>query len=486
VTSQSGIEPRAHVSLRLVEAFAWPLLILSILLTVADVLMGPWDHDGGYYLLRAAYAADGLRPYIDFGTIYPPMMDLLHAPLVALNFDRIILAIFIPIGWILVNAFVTGILVYTTTRERAYGVIAAALFPLFSMENGGNHLTLEHGIAFFIMLCMIPLVSESRLTPARMAFVGVMAASAVLVKQVGAVAILPIAAAWWIRRDELTRRHFAMFLAGGFSLVLAILAWLSFDVAAIYRSLFVKLGRYTAASPFKSTLLTDEYGRSPQTVWLFYFTIVVAIWLIVRSTKWRWLAVAALAGGIIEIAPRLIRDYPHYNINAWPFIAIILALAAQHGGRNWQSAFRFSIVLYATLAYATVLFAHRFPYDRPLGSPLLTNLYPAGRIIRNVTPDDAVVRQYGAEPILEFLGYRHEEVIDKGDIVFTRWDGSLQYPDPPHRSTTIVIVDTNQDWLPAARAKVKSYGFQQIPGLAPNSPIEIYRYPSAPPKRSAP
>ena len=87
---------------------AWILVAAALLVAVLAVVFGPWDHDGGAYLLRGAYVADGLRPYIDYPSIYPPLVDLLTAGAVRLPLDRLPIAVLLPIAWIVAVSVASG------------------------------------------------------------------------------------------------------------------------------------------------------------------------------------------------------------------------------------------------------------------------------------------------------------------------------------------------------------------------------------------
>ncbi len=443
-----------------------------------DIIAGPWDHDGGHFLLRSAYVAEGLKPYLDFKSIYPPLMEVLMAPIVSLPLHRIGFAILIPLGWILANTLATGLLARNVTGDRAMATLAAALFPLFAIENGGNHLTLELGVSFFACLAFAALTGPTPLTPSRLAAAGACASAATLVKQTGILTFVVVAALLVTRRSEMSRRSLAWVAAAAAAPPLAVLVWLRGDVGAIYRNLFVRLSRYAQSYESPTHPLGLDWWRSPQTILFLALVIALAIQQIVRVPRTRLVTAAALACALAEYAPRFVRDYPHYNLNIWPFAVLILALATSEPRPIRASAARAAVAVFAVLAYGSLFIRPNplYPLRWMYLSPLITGFYPAGKVIEAVTPPDAKVRQYGSEQIIEFLGYRHEELIDKPDVIFSNWDIRAFYDTLPEPSTTIVVVDSGEDWPARVAATIEQHGFVRLARVGPGPVISIYRH----------
>jgi hypothetical protein len=447
------------------EGCALILLIMCAGFACVDVFVGQWDHDGGFYLLHSAYVADGMRPYIDYTYIYPPLMDVLTAFALMLPLERFVLALAIPAWWILANTIATALLIWTCTRNRGYALVIAALFPLFSIQNGGNHLTLEHGVALFSMLALVIAMRSRNVSPGDAAVVGFFFAAACLSKQNGVITVLPLAAIAFHRRTELSRKHALGFASGAAGLGFMVLAWLRFDLVAIFTNLFGRLVTYAEASA-PAAGWPPEVLRAPQTYAMFLAAGLCAAVAALRLPRFRLVAIAAAVGAALQFLPRLIRDYPHYNLNMWPFLALAFVLAWRCVPPRYRSTASICTAAGAVLLFVGV--AANFPFS----FPRLAIFQMAATQIRALTPANAAVRQYGNEPILEFLAERREEVINRPDSVMQAWDGSGLYASPPAPDTTIVIVNIGQRWLPSLRQQVKAWGFVQRGAVGP---IAIYR-----------
>jgi hypothetical protein len=460
------------ISPALTETIGWVAGILGMTLAAAWIVVGPWDHDAGYFLQRGADIARGLRPYVDYNTIYPPLVDIITAFAVRTDASRLFLTIALPFAWILANTIASGFLAWTITRSRAAATLIGALFPLFTYENEGNHVTLEHGVALFTILALAAIASElTPLTPRRLALCGVCVGAAILSKQNGAVALLPVAAIVYSRRAELSRREIGALFAGLVSLPLVILAWLGFNVTAIYRNVFGLLVNYAAAStPLRHGGWRWEFVYAPWSAFLYVIAIVAGVAVMVYVPRWRLLAGAGLLAGIIQTLPRFIRDYRHYNINLWPFIVLLLALAAAQPNENRRVAV---VAILLVFAPATTFWQlrHTFPSD----SLLFRAFVPAAQAVARVTPANGAVRQYGAEPIIEFLASRREDNVDKGRKSQTVWDGSGFYGDVPPKETTVVVVDDGQSWVPPLLTNLQSWRFQLVARVGTRPEISVFR-----------
>lgn len=470
----SGFESESAtpaISTRLIETVAWCALLAALPFVAIDVVCGNWDHDSGFYLLRGWYISTGLRPYLDFGTIYPPLGDIITAAFLKAGFAHIVLAIALPMLWVFATMMATALLVYRATRDRGLAVLIAALVPAFSAHNGGNHLTLEHCVSVFSLLAFLPLIGESRLTPAAAARAIFFSVAAILSKQTGLVTLVVVMAGLIDRRHELTRRHLVAMIAAALALPLAILAWLGFDLVQIHANVVSRLAGYTSASdPTNWRVIPREFVRAPATAWLLLATIVLGLILAARVRGVRLMALAAAAGVVVQFAPRLIRDYSHYNLNAWPLIVLVLALILARTQPVVALASRAALLLFAVVVNASLVFT--YPWAGV--SPLLHTYYPAATIVASITPDDATVRQYGTEPIIEFLAWRREELIERP------WDPAWLYPTPPHPNSTVVIVHNRERNNAKLLAWLEQYGFVPVAQIRAHRLITILRHPSSP------
>jgi len=469
-----GIESESSspaISSSLIETVAWCTLLAALPFVAIDVVCGNWDHDGGFYLLRGWYVSTGLRPYLDFGTIYPPLGDIITAVFLKAGFSHVVLAIALPMLWVFATMLATALLVHRATRDRALAVLVAALVPAFSVNNGGNHLTLEHCVSVFSLLAFLPLVRDSRLTPAGAARAILFSVAAILSKQTGLVTLVVVLAGLVDRRHELTRKHILAMIAAALALPFGIIAWLGFDLVEIHANVVSRLARYTASSdPANWGVIRHEFVRSPATAWLFVATIVLALILAVRVRGIRLMALAAAAGVVVQFAPRIIRDYPHYNLNTWPLIVLVLALTLARTQPLVALASRAALLLFAVVVSAALIFT--YPWAGV--SPLLHTYYPAATIVSSITPDNATVRQYGTEPIIEFLAWRREEIIERP------WDPAWLYPTPPHPNSTVVILHNRERNTKQLLAWLERYGFVPVAQIRAHRIITILRHRQSP------
>ena len=447
------------ISSALIETVGWVTAAIGLTLAAAAIVLGPWDHDGGLFLLRGSYIAEGVKPYIDYHTMYPPLVEILTAFAVRTGASRLFLAIGVPFAWILANAIASGLLAWTVTRSHSVATLIGALFPLFAADNGGNHLTLELGVSFFTLLAIACVAGTPALTPRRLALCSVCAAAAMLSKQTGAIALLPVAAILYSRRSEVSRGTIAAFFAGMVSLPLAILAWLRFNVAAIYDNVVTLLGNYAASSPPTIPGWKHEFVY-PTSAFLDVIAIVCGLAVVVYVPRWRLLAGAGLVAVVIEAIPRIVRDYRHYNINMWPFMVLLLALAAAQANENRRAA-----VIAVLLIFATATSLREIGNVQSGESALVRLFVPAAEAVESVTPANGVVRQYGTEPIIEFLASRREEQIDK----------LRRVPAAPPDAATVVVVDDGQPWVSPLILDLKARSFRPVAQVGTRPQISVFR-----------
>jgi hypothetical protein len=193
--------------------------------------------------------------------------------------------------------------------------------------------------------------------------------------------------------------------------------------------------------------ISGEFVRSPETLLLLLIAVVATV-LVRKPVVW-----AALACAVVEFLPRLVRNYPHYTINLWPFLALILAFGLTTRAR-----------LIVLGVFAAVAMIHVYLHTRWSRVATLAIFQAAARRVDDVTPPNERVRQYGAEPIIEFLANRSEDVINKpvAAVFGLRWDGSGMYSTPPSASTTVVVIDRGQPWVGSVFADLRARGFANV------------------------
>jgi 4-amino-4-deoxy-L-arabinose transferase-like glycosyltransferase len=446
---------------RLLTLSTLALAVAALGLAILDVHRGPWDHDGGFYLLRASYIARGMRPYIDYISIYPPLMEMLDALPMALGGDRLVLATALPATWILANALATALLAWLLTRSRSLTLAAIALFSLFCIENGGNHITLEHGVALFSTLAFVALLARPVPERAALFLAGAGLSMAGLSKQNGALVLLPLLAILWTSRRTLTSRHAAAFLTGAIVPPLLIVAWLRFDVRAIRANFidqFLAYGNMPVADP---AVVGNELTRSPFTVLLLLLLAATSLAAIVLCRSRRLLILACAACIVLNLSARFYRNYPHYDLNVWPF-AVVIACLLFHELRRRDPNRAAALGIVATAALTITFFAQPslpLRWSRP--GMLETTFIPAARELRRLDPGARMrVRDYGVEPVVEYLSGHLPELIS---IPYSRIplenDGRGVFDLDPPRDELVVIVDQGQEWAQAMRRVLHEKGW---------------------------
>lgn len=446
----------------------WPAILRGLLLSVVlillavnvlDVIRGPWDHDGGYYLTRAAIVAAGYQPYLDYASIYPPLMELLHAIPVALGIDRYALAIALPLLWIVASSVMSAVLARRLGCGPNGSFAAAIGFLIMSIENGGNHVTLEHGVVFFSLLAMSILARPGAIGRAALFSCGAALAAAILTKQNGIVTALPIGVMLFERRRELSRASYASFLSGVAAPFVLLLAWLDFEVVRIANNVVELLMAYASGGSHPMRSFYWEYFRSAPTA-LFLVLVPAAGVVAIASRRHRLLAIVALAGAVVQFLPRIVRDYSHYTINMWPFALLVLVLAAHSSADGMGRLTRASIA--TGLAVSLLVMGLSQSVERWSKPGMLPSTFlPAAESLRRLSAPETRVRQYGSESIIEFLAGRLPGQFDTPTSAFSGvWDGRHLVPEPLPTGIPVVLVDRGASWVPPLRARLEAAGFR--------------------------
>jgi hypothetical protein len=429
--------------------------ITGFVLSIIDVVRGHWDHDAGFYFLHSWFVSLGYRPYVDYVSIYPPMMEIMTAVPMWMGISHTVLAVAVPIAWILANSLAIGWLAYSVSGVRSAGFFAAALFPFFSIDNGGNHLTLEHGVIFFTALAIIAAQRSSMFVS------GLCAAAALLWKQNGIFVFLPLAVFFWERRKELRPRSFVRFASGLIAPFIAILAWLRFDLHALIQNAREFTGYAQEKAAFDAKWILEEWWRSQFTT-VFWVLLCIAFVGLLASSRHRLLALACAIPIAMNLLARCYRNYPHYDLNVWPYVVMLLSLAfIELKRRSGAAAFAGGIV--AALGLFAAFFTQYDPIVIWAGKDRLReNFLPAVQEIRRLDPSGrARIRQYGNEGMIEFLSERLPEDLY---ISYKRlppdYLGQGVYDDHPPHERIVAIVDLGQDWVRETRKVLVAQGWR--------------------------
>lgn len=450
-------------------------------LALVDIFRGHWDHDGGYYLLQSALIAQGLRPFLDYTTLYPPGFGLIHALPVLLGIDRWLLVWLVPLVWIVLTGLLTR-LYWARIRPDSHPLIGwtlGAAFALFCIDFGGNHVTLELGIAFFGVAA---LVAFARTRGPDYLLVGACVGAAVLVKQPGVLLLLPFLTQCRSRGEAIR------LLAGVCVPLLLCLAWLEFDVGRILQShdaLQGYLQQRTAptmiglAKRFARVLLQDVLRRPPGIVLFAAVGLLTAgsLYRAVRRREARrvaWLVSWSLVG-LAYLGARAVNNFPHYTLNVWPAVVALLGATVPVLHARTVRGVAAAAALGTVLVF--VLFPGRQheiegrPYFMRWRNPgqLETALKPVSDELRRLLPDRMTVTQLGMEEsVLFFLAGRLPMNID--------WAGYDLAS--PIRGDAIVFTDYRQRTAAQRRQQIEQAGYVADRSWTSRwGTIELYRRP---------
>jgi hypothetical protein len=308
------------------------LFLLACLgLATADIFWGFWDHDSGFYLNQSAMIAAGLKPFVDFVTIYPPLFNVLNAIPMVFGVEPWALVWMTPLFWICANTALTIVYLRGELAGQwpAWAVWAVGgAFALFCIDSGGNHVTLEHGVVFFGIASLIAFRARA---PWQWLGVGASIACAVLSKQVGVLLLIPFV-------TQLRTWRQAGELALGFFLpILGFLAWLHFDIESIARSVQALRAYVDVGTSDAWILFVRFFGVSladlTRAPWIIIFLAAcwgLGVYGIEHLLKERELRRAAWLGswvliGLMYFGARAKNNFPHYSINCWPALLVVMA-----------------------------------------------------------------------------------------------------------------------------------------------------------------
>lgn len=450
-------------------------------LALIDIFRGFWDHDSGYYLLQSALIAQGLRPFLDYATLYPPGFGLLNAVPILLGIDRWLLVWLVPLAWIVSIGLLTR-LYWARIHPDSPPVIGwtlAGSFALFSIEFGGNHVTLELGVVFFGLAALLAFVREQG--PDDL-LTGACIGAAVLVKQPAGLMLLP-----FLTQCDSGGRIVRL-LAGFCAPLLLCLAWLKFDLDRILQSYGALQGYLQQRAPstviglakrFAQVWLQDVFRTPPGVALLAVVGLLtlVGLYHAMRQREVRrsaWLIAWSLVG-LAYLGARAVNDFPHYALNAWPAVVALLGAALQVPRARAARAIVAAAVLCTSLVF--VLFPAKLhdlggrPYFTRWSGPgkLESFLKPVSEELRRLLPNGMTVTQIGMEEsILFFLAGRLPMNLD--------WAGYDLAS--PIRGDLIVFTDYRQWTAATRRQQIEQAGYiAERSWTSQWGTIELYRRP---------
>ncbi|MBU6375167.1 MAG: hypothetical protein KGQ59_04170 [Bdellovibrionales bacterium] len=469
--------------------------VISFVVFLVDIFWGFWDHDSGYYFTQASLVAHGLRPYVDYKTLYPPLFSILHAIPIKLGISREWLIWSVPLIWVTAISLLSVIYFYRewsrTNRENLSSApwILGALYFWFSIDFGGNHLTLEHGIAFFGLLALnlessaiLPQISSKN----RYFLIGVCLGLALLTKQVALLLFFPFLFA------AIRRREWPVILFGIVTPLILFFLWIGFNLLKVQES-FALLTQYLGSSkPLRPSdwlksffmILIRDGSRTPPGFLFLTLVLVLPFAHLLRNWRqrdytsliWAFSWVLVCAG---YFAARCKNNFPHYTLNCWPAICVCLlscreALRSPQV-RKWVIVASLIVLCRSILSHNSIRTLDNQPYLTRWrnGGRLTEFLFPVARELKTLIPVHAKVTHLGLEE--EALFFLSERLpLNK--------DWSPYDLRAPIEGDGLLINGFNHSWISSQRETIHERGYQlRNRWRHPEGDVELYWKESSPP-----
>jgi len=400
-----------------------------LILSWHDVVFGMWDHDSGYYLLTSYLMNLDFAPFVDFPLQYPPLMIQINAWILKLGISHEKAVIYIPLMWIYANGTLTFITSFRLNKSLLLSSFYTLIFGLFSVENGGNHVTLEHGILFFALVTYNLIISKRYFKTYLNYYyitIGFFIGCIFLVKQVG-ILLVPYFLVSIFDEESFKKciigvHKKALFMLIGFTAsVLLVFAHIKANYKIVFSQLFHRIANYVSNSPDSRFSITSEFDRSPFT----FFVIVllplmfgIGFFLKKQSNLQKLKVFLLFSAAVAYVAARAVRNYPHYTLNAW-FPILIIAISTftlpviniKHFSSK-RGSFIISSLLLLVVFTSIILTVYKKPNNFYKYSEINEFFIPGSRAIKEMTKDSPRILQLGEEPIIEFLTYKIPQRLD--------------------------------------------------------------------------
>lgn len=437
---------------RLRWSFLIPVLFFfTALWVIVDLFFGPWDHDGGYYALLSWFISQGMHPYVDFPTRYPPLVLILNSLIFGLNPPPLLALLAGSLLWNWGICYLTYLYCVRTTGHKLFGLACACLWNIFTIENGGNHITLELGVTFFALIGML----GGGASTTRYWFSAPLAiAAATLSKQNGIATVAEIFAA---NRRSGNIYYLIALVAIASTITLIAFLIVAPNLEAVSRNLFGGLVAYSTASGsnFDLSRPVTDLVRSPITGALI-LGFILGLPYLVRLRALNMLSALLLALGFaLRYGPFLFRPYSHYILALWPLLLLVivkiwLCERTKHSEYTLPAIGCLSLFFILTIGTSMVRGVDRWQYL----SPAMTILRDVSSRVRACTPPSMPVLQLGEEPAVDLLVQRIPPYLD------------LTWEDPYERfelsGKAVVIVDFGFRAKEKLRSRLVAQGFSRI------------------------
>lgn len=472
------------------------LLLAGVLVCWLHILYGYWDHDAGYFLAATTWIAQGYVPYVDYVWGYTPLMPILHVPLILVGIPRTAILVGSPLVWSLSIVAASFLLALSLSKDRIFALLIAALYFFFQLGNQGNHVTLEYGVIFFVLLALW-LANEA--TSLKHFFLaGVFLALATLCKQIAPMYFLALFGLCAKKPGFLTKRT-QLTLALGFLVPFVVcFGWILLRpnaVAAIVRSVeeFIGYGQQSSRG-FSIKILLTEPLRAPVSTLLLGIAAFLGALDLRRSasTPEKCLSGAALLTLGLAFFPRFLNDFPHYTLTCWPAMVLLLTRPIPFRlGRFYlprRVAYAIGIALVGSSLIGVAIcnpitgcrIADKLPgkakriFAREETGEIYGFLVPLAEKIRELAPKGSTLLVIRGENILGFLSEMPPQ-----DMPSENWHTPIERI-PDKGSLTVLLDEANNPAFDRKRNDLKNAGYQLVYQTETPRKVEIWRPTMAP------
>lgn len=290
-----------------------------LLLLAAGIFLLPVTGDAPFYVSMARDIAHGLVPYRDIRLNYTPLVMYFNS-IGWLLWERPPFAFFVFLQYAVIVA--SGFALYGIARKKELSPDRALLLSLFflitTLSSDGSAINLEvYGI-------LLTLLAFRQWMGARYFWTGLLLGLSFFCKQYGILNFVPFALLVFFEAGRL--RNLTVFALGGLC-ALALFAIYFIGIAHVEPMALIEqltgqgYGQMGIAQQ-KSVLTFASGGKI---FWLMFLPLVL-----VRPNLKDKIQLSLAVGIVLALLPTVVQQFPHYFLNAFPYLALLIVCASAH------------------------------------------------------------------------------------------------------------------------------------------------------------
>jgi len=432
------------------------LFLVTILLTFFDTLLGPWNHDSGYFLRRMFLISQGYKLYQDVVCIYAGLLLHIGAWFYKLGLSTYALIFLIPLMFKVINLFITGILIWRSTRNWAWVLLVSSFYLIFNIENQGTFFTLEHGVVTFSLIAFFLYQEQVGISWRWALPIGLAVGLAGISKQIGFVYGLPFFLPIFFGLEKRKFLAAASLLVGIFIAVCVFFYLEDFNFDGLYQAMVsIFLANMKFHNKYTWSFLYSEAFRSPLSWILWLLTIWILFIECFKSQKRELKAfyLSLLVVLAVLMTTRYARDFPHYSLNQWPIHALGLGLIIKrYSSSYFMRLMILAIPLLFLLNESGKIVNGISRWQEP--SILFNLIFPVADRVQQLTQPGEKVLVLGEEEIIESLSQRLDPELRR------IWD--VPYKDINLSTEKIVLYDYGQAGALEKIEEIRNSGYQTV------------------------